>query len=69
MWNARPFRRGERVHANFQGQGRWVGAVVVGVHQDTATYDLQYDQGLCEHVGRNQAGRKQVGARSEPGAA
>ena len=48
MWNARPFRRGERVHANFQGQGRWVGAVVVGVHQDTATYDLQYDHGAGE---------------------
>ena len=30
MWNARPFRRGERVRANFQGQGQWVGAVVVG---------------------------------------
>jgi len=38
----------------------------IGFHWDR-DYDLQYDQGLCEHVGRNQAGRKQVGARSEPG--
>jgi hypothetical protein len=32
MWNARPFRRGERVLANYQGQGRWMGAVVIAVH-------------------------------------
>ena len=32
MWS-RPFRRGERVLAHFQGQGPWFGAIVTGCYQ------------------------------------
>ncbi len=46
------FNIGQRVEANYHCQGKFLPAVIIQVHQNEGTYDVQYDQGeeIEEHV-------------------